>query len=217
MDQGTNPTTILHVLIPVPVRLNLISLFDEYDNRIVLCNVAPLYRNRFESPLDPLQYGCLNMNQVFTSMKHLFYFHQLEDTVYVNCCLKKGSIKLLLEKEKGKTSLDMSFLENISFLFEPNDFKCIRLIFTRSLALNKPISVSQFEQNFISLASYAFNYLKYGFKSLSDLFITFDGLFAVLDSSDQKSGEENPVERSFEVKSSLGDTLVMLKLPTMQS
>lgn len=212
MDQGTNPTTILHVLIPVPVRLNLIALFHEYDNRIVLCNVALLYQNRFGSPLDPLQYGCLNMNQLFTSMKHLFYFHQIDETVYVNCCIKKGSIKLL-EKDKGKTNLDLSFLENISFLFEPNDFKCIRLIFQRSLALNKPISISQFEQNFITLASYAFNYQKYGFKSLSDLFITFDGLFVLLD----PSGQDNPEEKSFAVKNSLGDIMVILKLPTIQS
>src|SRR5699024_2193033 len=85
MDQGANPTTILHVLIPVPIRLNLIALFHEFDNRIVLCNVALLYRARYGCELNVQQYGCLNMNQFFSSMKHLFYFHQIGETTFVNC------------------------------------------------------------------------------------------------------------------------------------
>ena len=217
MDRNANPTTILHVLIPIPIRLNLIALFHEYDNRIVLCNVAPLFQDRYGFALDPIAYGCLNVNQLFTSMKHLFYFHQQNEVIYVNCYIKIGSVKLVKKKE-NKISLDLSFLENISFLFEPNDFNVIRYILRQSLARNMPLSISQFEQEFITLASYAFNYQKYGFKSLGDLFIIFSELFEMFDQVGQNS-EDSPeeAEKSYAVKSSLGDIMVILKLPTIKS
>ena len=208
MDQGANPATVLHVLIPVPIRLNLIALFHEFDNRIVLCNVALLYQRHYGHTLDVQLYGCLNMNQLFYSLKHIFFFHQIAETTYVNCYIPIGSIKLI--KAHGKTKVELDFLENISFIFEPHDFNCIRAILLKTLESNTPIKISQFEQDFITHAGYAFNYLKYGFKSASDFFITFSDLFEFTDSTSEHVEVNTD---SYSVKNSLGDTLIILKLP----
>lgn len=212
MDQGANPSTILHVLIPVPIRLNLIRLFHEFDNRLVLCNVSLLYEKRFGKPLNVSQYGCLNMNQFFYSMKHQFSFHQIKETTYVNCCIDIGSIKLICNtdiyqtEELKLTRVDLSFLENIFFVFEPHDFNCIRAILLKTLEMNSPIKVAQFELDFIALAGYAFNYLKYGFKSTSDFFIVFAELFNFIEPTKSNGNS------SYSMKDSLSDMLIILKV-----
>jgi len=169
--------------------------------------VALLYRERFGEPLNVQQYGCLNMNQFFNSMKHMFYFHQVGETTYVNCYLPIGSVKLIAEPHK--TRLDLNSLENISFIFEPHDFNCIRSILIKSMESAKSLKVSQFEQDFISQAGFAFNYLKYGFKSTSDFFITFSQLFELKD----PSIDSDKLSKNYSVKNSLGDMLIIMKVP----
>lgn len=207
MDQGANPSTILHVLIPVPIRLKVLALFHQFGNRIVLCNVAPLYKDYFGEALNVQLYGCLNMNQFFNSMKHLFFFHQMGEVTYVNCYLPIDSIKLT--KDSNKILINLESMQNIFFIFEPHEFNCIRSILLRTFESGKPIKISQFEQEFILLAGYCMNYLKYGFKSASDFFITFSDLFIMTRSN---IAPENSL-KNYSVKDSLGDMLVILKSP----
>ena len=192
----------LFPFIPITTRLNLISLFHRYNNRIVLSNFPMIYASNFGSKLEIAHFSCRNINHFFSNMPNLFFMEHDDDIVTVNCYVRLGAIKFTKTSNK-KMSLCLESLNDIKPLFKFSHFQSLKTILLKTY--RNPMKISEIEHNYITEFHRCFDFKKYGFDSIADFFLTFADLFTIT-YSDSNSNEDD-----LQIMDSLSNCLIKLK------